>query len=427
MTRQTVTPCVALILIGASLVSSHLCAAEFFGLGDLPGGKFKSSPSAISADGTVVVGGSDSGVTTAFRWTREEGMTSLGFLVPEGGLSNASGVSGDGSVIVGAAWSGAPPEREGAILPTRAFVWTEEDGMTGSPREPVVTAARNISNDGSVIVGLIGLGLSGIGREAVVWSEDSGLTRLGQLEGEVSATLGLGVSADGTTALLVSDHRGRAGAIRNAFLWREDEGLEMLPNAGGEVVGIQARALSADGTTVVGRISRVIDDRMAVAPFRWTADTGIVELELLPKSLFSNTAYGVSADGSIVLGQNWVEDGVGPIEYDENGNRVYQPNGPVATIWDEAHGVRSVQNLLTNTFGLGRELEGWTLERAFDISDDGTTIVGSGTNPQGYQEAWLAVVPVPEPSTIISTLIGIAMLLGARTMQTRRTQASRVK
>ena len=49
---------------------------EFFGLGDLSGGAVSSAATAVSADGLVVVGESESGSgTQAFRWTEGELMT----------------------------------------------------------------------------------------------------------------------------------------------------------------------------------------------------------------------------------------------------------------------------------------------------------------------------------------------------------------
>src|SRR5262245_46409313 len=76
-------------------------APSFQGLGVLPG--YASSVAlAVSGDGSVVVGESDHGASTAqpFRWTSGGGMQGLGHL-PGDTSGTAIGVSGDGSVVVG--------------------------------------------------------------------------------------------------------------------------------------------------------------------------------------------------------------------------------------------------------------------------------------------------------------------------------------
>src|SRR5437868_2653577 len=115
----------AFALVAACFLMVSLAAsahgARFFGLGDLPGGTFNSWANGVSADGSVVVGISESGSGgEAFRWTSGEGMVGLGYLsfLPFGKNSFARGVSADGSVIVG--------DSSG-----QAFRWTSEDGMVG--------------------------------------------------------------------------------------------------------------------------------------------------------------------------------------------------------------------------------------------------------------------------------------------------------
>jgi probable HAF family extracellular repeat protein len=95
--------CFALLTILLCTSATRAFAgASLTPLGDLPGGGSYSWASGISADGSVVVGSSDSASgREAFRWTRGGGMVGLGDL--PGGLfgSTASGVSADGSVVVG--------------------------------------------------------------------------------------------------------------------------------------------------------------------------------------------------------------------------------------------------------------------------------------------------------------------------------------
>ena len=79
------------------------------GLGDLPGGLFRSSAWDISADGQVVVGQGDSASGwEAFIWDAVDGiqslqdvLTGLGLDLTDWQLERATGISADGLTIVG--------------------------------------------------------------------------------------------------------------------------------------------------------------------------------------------------------------------------------------------------------------------------------------------------------------------------------------
>ena len=79
------------------------------GLGDLPGGAFTSDAHSVSADGSVVVGESNSANgNAAFIWDDANGMVSIQSLLTGSGvdltgwiLSSALGISSDGLTIVG--------------------------------------------------------------------------------------------------------------------------------------------------------------------------------------------------------------------------------------------------------------------------------------------------------------------------------------
>ncbi|HWA09212.1 MAG TPA: hypothetical protein VG838_07170 [Opitutaceae bacterium] len=90
-----------------------------------PPGQGYGEAHAVSADGITIVGeGRLSGSTTvrqAFRWTLEGGMEDLGFLPGGGDLSLATGVSADGSKVVGHSDS-----IDGVV---QMFLWTERDGI----------------------------------------------------------------------------------------------------------------------------------------------------------------------------------------------------------------------------------------------------------------------------------------------------------
>jgi probable HAF family extracellular repeat protein len=115
--------------------------------------------------------------------------------------------------------------------------------------------------------------------------------------------------------------------------------------------GSFAQAVSGDGHVVIGSSQEGSDLAMA---FRWTLEEGMVPLGFLPGG-DSSFAKGVSGDGSVIVGSsksyNTVEDG----EWE-------------AFKWTADTGM----------VGLG-DLPGSKFEsRAYDVTADGVTVVGSG-------------------------------------------------
>src|SRR5690606_5471979 len=155
------------------------------GLGFLDGG-WDSRATAVSADGSTVVGSSwrSDENEEAFRWTQAGGMQGLGFLDGEKTFSYALDVSGEGSVVVGKAIA--------VDFPSSAFIWTEADGMRRLQdvleddyetdlNGWTLISAEAVSDDGSIIAG-IGQSASGFSgswrvvlcRSDVSWANASG-------------------------------------------------------------------------------------------------------------------------------------------------------------------------------------------------------------------------------------------------------------
>ena len=89
-----------------------------------------------------------------------------------------------------------------------------------------------------------------------------------------------------------------------------------------------------------------------------------------------------------------------------NGNRENGAAGERAVIWDATNGMQELSVFLN---ALGIDTTGWTLSEAAAISDDGLTIVGTGTNPNGLTEGWIAVIPESGTALLMGLgLVGLA-------------------
>jgi len=219
------------------------------------------------------------------------------------------------------------------------FRWTSSGGM----RSLGFTGfGYGVSADGNTVVGMAGYGFR--------W------TVPGRLESPIG-TQAFRVSADGGTVV------GRAGSY--ASRWTQAGGLQtIVPDA--------AWGVSPDGNLVVGRH----DLYTHYEAFRWSATGGVLDLGVLPGSGNFSEAHDTSADGSVVVG--------------ESGQ---------AFIWTPAMGMRPLRDVLAED---GLDLTGWTLTTAWGVSDDGTIITGSGINPDGQTEAWIATIPEPSPCALVA-------------------------
>ena len=159
------------------------------GLGDFPGGDFRSWAFGVSADGSVLVGYGETSVGwEAFRWTHEAGMAGLGRLA-DSPYSLGSDVSDDGSVVVGRSQP-------------FAFRWTAEGGMVplgdlGGGRDYSHAAA--VSGDGRWVVGQ---SETDLGNEAFIWDERNGMRRVAEVLGSHHINLE-GWALEGATGVTI--------------------------------------------------------------------------------------------------------------------------------------------------------------------------------------------------------------------------------
>lgn len=378
----------ALGIVAALSLPPAAAAASFQGIGVLEGGGLHySRPWDVSADGSVVVGVSQSSKgLEAFRWTATTGMLGLGGLGSEDFFSAAFGVSENGDVIVGASRSPLSGDR------TEAYRWTADTGMIDLgdlPGGEYSSVASAVSGDGSVVTGTSTSETSPSLGEAFRWTQATGFAKLGVLSGsELPTSVPWGISADGETVVGWAS----SGNGREAFRWSEPEGMIAMGDLPAGSFDSWATGVSADGPVIVG---------LAVNPgptsFRWTSGTGMVDLGR-PVGASGSEAWGVSADGSVVVGDAALAGDVVP------------------TIWDEAHGMRNLVDVLVE-LGLGPAMAGWDLEQATAVSADGLTVVGWGYSPRGGEEAWVAYLGPPSvaeiPAASRAGLVLLGLLLAA--------------
>ncbi|MFI5394193.1 MAG: PEP-CTERM sorting domain-containing protein [Candidatus Binatia bacterium] len=319
---------------------------------------------AVSANGNAVVGSStdSQGVAEAFHWTAAAGMIGLGNL-PDRPNSEANAVSADGTVVGGTS----------AFLDLfDAFQWTMATGITKlavTSTDPPPEAVTGISADGTVLVGLANFQYND--PVAFRWTAAGGLQQLGFLSGATGASVATSVSADGG----VITGESTMSTTTVAFRWTSAGGMVALPLATG-TVGAEGFAISPDGTVIVGSSAITLSPPIPFKASLWSSTGSAALLGDLPGGEQTSVARAVSQNGAVVVGQ------VNLISAFEH----------VAFIWDATHGMRPLQNVLTDA-GLESELAGWTLENAGGISADGQVIVGSGQSPAGREEAFVATLP----------------------------------
>lgn len=345
------------LLIVLAFASPALYAQPFQPLGFFSADSPQSQAFGVSDDGRVVVGRSENaeGISTAFRWTAEDGLVNLlADVTGDDVTGTAMGASADGSVLVGS----FAPNGQGAL----PFRWTEATGVVALELSSWEDGnATGLSVDGSVVVG-IGIPDGGFG-EALRWENGVALG-LGDLPGGDDYSVAWGISGDG--AVVVGQASGVDGS--EAFRWTESSGMQSLgylPEPG-EFPYSFALGVSTDGSAIVGQ-SR---SQNGAEAFRWTESGGMEGLGDLAGGGFNSSAYDASADGSVVVGTGR-NDG-----------------GGAAFIWKAEDGMRSLQSVLETEFGV--DLTGWTLTEARAVSNDGLVVVGRGINPDGDEEAWRA-------------------------------------
>jgi len=262
------------------------------------------------------------------------------------------GINRDGSIAVGLLIIAGE---------TSAARWDLRSHETATLTESSYASSTN--DDGSVVVGELGTGET---RRAFRWQVGEAAVSLGTLPGgEISSA----TSVNGAGDVIVGWSDTPMG-IR-AFRWTAAGMADLGVTSNTEHT--LAYGVSRNGQVVVGNAFSFgpVGDRS----FLWSEQAGIKDPGVLPS--FKGAMLGrTDATGSTAIGWSFRQD---------NGMSVSE-----AELWDQAHGLRALFDVLT---AAGAEVEGWKLSGVAGISDDGKVLGGTGYNPQGIAEPWIAHLP----------------------------------
>ena len=297
-------------------------------------------------------------------------ITDLGTLKNDNsGRSGASAISGDGSVVVGGSF--IIPNSLFGLTDPRATIWSgsgwanKTDLGTLKADNSGSSEANAVSGDGLVVGGWA----SNDNGEArgIIWSGSNWSTKtdLGTLKADNSgSSFVYALSRDGSVAVGGADD-GRVGLMR-PIVWsgsnwatKTDLGTLKADNTGFS----SANAVSGDGSLVFGQADNDNGEMHATAwsGSGWTTKTDLGTL----KSDNSGNSYAnaASGDGSVVGG------------YADNDNGDYR-----ATIWSGSNWTTK-----TDLGTLKTDNSGYSLLEG--ISADGNFAVGRADNDNGYRRA----------------------------------------
>lgn len=318
------------------------------------------APLALSADGAVAVGSTDT-INSGFMWRADTGVQLSGSLDTRDPVAYFGDVSPDGAVALGTTATACCGRLAGTWTPAGGWVTLPASTTTFHYRDQ----AQAMSDDGRFIVGW---------HQSIGGPDTPFLYRDGVLATPAGLPVGnhpTAISADGS---VIVGHRYGVPSSESAFLWSEASGYITLTPAG--ACCNDARAITADGSVVVGSYTPVAGSTTA---FRWSFAEGLVPMPA-GSGYVQNWADDISGDGGVIVGAA----------------RRASDNATVATLWDAEHGMRQLHDVLTGELGL--ELAGVTLTGASAISRDGRVIAGTGVNAEGRRVAWIAdITPVPIP------------------------------
>jgi hypothetical protein len=372
--------------------------------------------------------------------------TGIGFSGTDN-YSEVRSVTADGSKAVGTSGQFAYPN--GSFSNMKSISWTQPGGFQVLPNPPTdgttgnshsFISASDITPDGNWIAyrakpngtgALVAMLGAGDGSSATPLGRNGNLSSAAtQINDAGNILFGFGTDPNG---------------LFQSFRWTAGGGYQQFTDPVGYNESLPAqRGTSSDGSVSVGDVANIdldTGEETAHQAYRWTLVTGLFGLGYLPGGDRS-VALGVSADGNTVFGisnstnspgdTNFGElflwtSGSGmvslgkPAGYDEYNNvggmatdasvlvasagDSTAQNPDIAFIYPTASHIYYDLGALIAQAGAAASIAGWSELTPFGVSDDGTTLFGSGTDPNGLTQGWVAHFPAGYLRNVKNTAI----------------------
>ncbi|KAF0095809.1 MAG: Autotransporter beta-domain protein [Puniceicoccaceae bacterium 5H] len=330
-------------------------------------------------------------------------------------ISSPRDISFDGSTIVGYSVAGRYHRA------VRAVNGTDCAYLTGDyPPGYDYHEAYGVSDDAR---GIVGTFWSGGRNPAFYWREETGFVDLGDLADPRQYYWAFAASNNRTVIGWASGEMPSSSSGSTvAFKWTPATGMTALGTT-----PAYANDISSHGTVIVGQ------NLLTRTACYWNAAGEMIDLGVLP-GYTRSIAQGVSADGTTIVGEcsgpggrtafRWtaatgmlaLTDITGGLEthlaYETsyNGNIVagaaMTPEGETVFVWDVLHGVRDLKDVLVDA---GYDAEDWVLSELWSISADGSTLAFTADTQNGWRTYALSGYTIPEPRTY-ALVVGLSAL-----------------
>jgi len=317
-------------------------------------------PTALSADGLVVVGQACSGDSLNCPPVRvaSTGGPATALALPST-LPAGYDLSG-GCVIHGVnrdgAWIGAQCS---GVQGLSAVEWKSSNTavfVPGRSAGELVDDLTGASADGSIVVGSVYQ--SAIGDRWFRRVPTSGIVLLGQnVSSPDDSTVATATSNDGLVIV--------GASYTHAVRWDPTFATRVLPEIPGQdassgLISYRATDVSGDGSVIVGYLG----SRAGPTALRWDSPKTVT-------SMGGGMVNAVNLTGSVLVGLSTAVD------------------ANPASLWDSTN----TQHRIIDVIGTNSDAAGWNLSAAIGVSDDGKTIVGTGTNASGVAQGWVLHLP----------------------------------